>query len=217
MTWDWAFAWEIFPTLLQGLAVTVRATFAASATALIVGLVLEAARRCRWRSAARASGGLIEFIRSTPPLVQLYFIFYVLPNYGLTLSAFFAGVVGLGLHYGTYIAEVYRAGIDSIDRGQWEAAQALNIPTRRTWLAIIMPQAVKAVLPALGNYVNIMFKATPLLATITLTELLRQAQIVGSQTFRYLEPIALVGVLFLLVSYPSAVLLNRMEKRVALR
>jgi polar amino acid transport system permease protein len=139
----------------------------------------------------------------------------VLPDIGITLGPLLAGVIGLGLHYSTYTSEVYRAGIEGVPRGQWEAATALNLSARRTWIGVVLPQAIPKVIPALGNYVNGMFKDTPLLSAITVVELLNEAHAIGAQSFRYLEPITLVGVLFFVVSYPTALLVRRLEARLA--
>lgn len=124
MEWDWAFVREIFPTLLQGVKITILATILGSALAAAIGLAIALLRRSPNRLVARTIAFVAEFIRGTPLLVQLYFIFYVLPDVGILLPPLLAGVLGLGLHYGTYTAEVYRAGIDNTSRGQWEAAKA---------------------------------------------------------------------------------------------
>jgi polar amino acid transport system permease protein len=156
----------------------------------------------------------VEFVRDTPLLVQLYFLYFViLPAAGLPLSALWTGIVGIGAHYSAYTAEVYRAGIEGVPKGQWEAARALNFSVWQTWTAIILPQAIPKVIPALGNYLIAMFKDTPILSSIGVLEMLEQAQIIGSETFRYLEPMTEVGLLFLLVSYPSSRLVRRLEAR----
>ena len=127
MEWDWEFVWEIMPTLIQGVKITILATLLGSVLAAVVGLGI-ALRAARPTGCCRATVGFVaEFIRGTPLLVQLYFIFYVLPDIGILLPPLVAGVIGLGLHYGTYTAEVYRAGIDNVPRGQWEAAKACNL------------------------------------------------------------------------------------------
>jgi polar amino acid transport system permease protein len=215
MTWDWGFAWHILPQLLKALEITVEATLLGSAIAMVLGLALAMGRRSHNRLIAWPVAIFVEAVRSTPLLVQLYFLFFVLPDLGLTLGPLTAGVIGLGLHYSTYTSEVYRAGIESVPRGQWEAATALNLPARRTWTSIVLPQAIPAVVPALGNYVNGMFKDTPLLSAITVIELLNKAHEIGAQTFRYLEPITLVGLLFFVVSYPTSLLVRRLEARLA--
>ena len=214
--WDWGYAVDILPDLLKALRITIEATLLGSAIAMVLGLVLAIGRRSRRRLVRLPVAGFVEFVRSTPLLVQLYFIFFVLPDLGLTLSPLVAGVIGLGLHYSTYTSEVYRAGIEGVPRGQWEAALALNFPARRTWTSVVLPQAIPAVVPALGNYLIAMFKDTPLLSAITVVELLNEAQELGSRTFKYIEPITLVGVLFLVVSLISALLIRRLESRLAL-
>jgi polar amino acid transport system permease protein len=214
VTWDWSYTWSILPQLLQALTVAVAATLVAFVVAAILGLLLALGRRSSTRAVSWVAGAFVQFIRSTPLLVQLYFIFYVLPLYGLSLTAFAAGVLGLGVHYSTYLSEVYRAGINSVSRGQWEAATALNLPRSATWLRVILPQAIPPVIPVLGNYLLTMFKDTPLLSAITLVEMLQTAKILGSESFRYVEPFTIVGLLFLAVSYPSAILIRRLEIRV---
>jgi polar amino acid transport system permease protein len=146
-------------------------------------------------------------------LVQLFFWFYVLPGTGVSFSPLTTGVLGLGLHYSTYTAEVYRAGIDGVPVGQWEAATALSLPRRRTWTAVILPQAVRRVVPVLGNYVLAMFKDTPMLAAITVLDMLGEARLDSAASFRYLEPITVVGVLFVVIAYPTSVLMRTLERR----
>lgn len=215
MTWDWNYAVSILPELLKGLVVTVEATLLGSIVAFSVGLVLAVARQSERWALSGPVGVFVEFVRSTPLLVQLYLLFYVLPEFGVTLSPLVAGIAGLGLHYSAYAAEVYRAGIEGVPRGQWEAATALNLPAQRVWTSVVLPQAIPAVVPALGNYLVSMFKETPLLSAITVIELLSAAREAGSASFRYLEPFTLVGLLFLLVSYPSALAVRRLERRLA--
>jgi polar amino acid transport system permease protein len=215
MIWDWEFVWEIMPALLEGLVITVEATILGFSLAAILGLLLALARRSESAWLSQPAGAVVEFIRSTPLLVQLFFLFYVLPRYGIRMRPLLVGTLALGLHYGTYTSEVYRAGIEAIERGQWEAARALNFSSVHTWIRVILPQAIPPMVPALGNYFIGMFKETPQLSAITVVELLLTARIIGTRTFRFLEPITMVGVLFFLLSYPSALLLQRLEARYA--
>src|ERR671924_622119 len=129
------------------------------------------------------------------------------------LAALTTGVIGLGVHYACYLAEVYRAGIEGVPKGQWEAATALSLPPRLQWQHVILPQAIRNVLPALGNYAISMFKETPFLALITVPEMVQRAQAIGSITFRYLEPFTLAGLIFLAASYPTAIALRKLETR----
>lgn len=213
MEWNWEFVWEILPTLIQGAVVTVEATLLGSVVAMAVGLLFAIARRSRNRWVSRPIGFLVEFVRGTPLLVQLYFLFYVLPDIGILLPPLTAGVIALGLHYGTYTSEVYRAGIDNISRGQWEAAKAVNLTPTQTWVHVVVPQAIPPMIPALANYFIAMFKETPLLSAITVLELMNQARSVANFSYRYLEPMTLVGVFFLAISVPSVLLLRHLERR----
>lgn len=215
MAFDWNFVLEFMPELLEGLKTTVSAALVGFVIAAVLGLIFALARRSTNPWLSKSVSGFVEFIRSTPLLVQLYFFFYVLPLYGIRAPAFVVGVIGLGLHYSSYMSEVYRAGIDAISRGQWEAARALNFSARRTWTGIILPQAIPPMIPVLGNYLVAMFKETPQLAAIAVLELLQRAKNVGAYTFRYLEPITMVGVLFFLISYPAALLVQKLEARYA--
>jgi polar amino acid transport system permease protein len=211
--WNWDFAFEIFPQLLKAVWVTLSATVIGFMIALIIGLFWAIARRSRFKVVSLTVKGVVEFIRCTPLLEQFFFIFYVLPSYGVTLSPFTAGVIGLGLHYSTYISEVYRSGIESISRGQWEASIALNFSKVRTWISIILPQAIPPVLPMFGNYFIVLFKETPLLSAITVVELMSTAKMIGSESFRYLEPFTIVGLLFFLMGYPGSLLVKYLDAK----
>jgi polar amino acid transport system permease protein len=213
MIWDWHFAGKILPDLLRGLVVTIEATLLGYAVALVLGLVWAILRRSPSRIVSQVVRWVVEFIRSTPLLVQLFFLFFALPSLGLTFSALVTGVVGLGLHYSAYTSEVYRAGIADVPAGQWEAATALNLPRRRVWFGVVLPQAVRKVIPTLGNYLIAMFKDSPLLLAITVPEMLHSAYDVGARSLRFLEPMTIVGVLFVIVSVLSSLLLRRLEFR----
>ena len=210
---DLAYAAHCLPVLLKGLVVTVEATLAGTAIALVLGLVwalLGYVRSAVVRWPVRA---VIELVRSTPLLVQLYFLFYVLPDAGVVLSPLVTGMLGLGLHYSAYTAVVYRAGINAVPRGQWDAAAVLGLSRAHTLRAIILPQAIAPMVPALGNYFIAMFKDTPMLSAITVLELLQRAKLLGAAQFRYLEPLTLVGLLLLAVSLPASRLVARLEVR----
>ncbi|ASC66988.1 ectoine/hydroxyectoine ABC transporter permease subunit EhuD [Achromobacter denitrificans] len=210
---DWSFALEILPTLGSALIVTIQATLLGMLVAVTLGLVLAMLRRSRLRVVSLPVAFVIEFVRSTPLLVQMYFLFYVLPLTGLRMSPLATGIIALGLHYATYCAEVYRAGIEAVPKGQWEAATALNLSRWRTAVDVVLPQAIPPVVPALGNYLVAMFKDTPLLSAITVVELLQQSKMIGSATFRYTEPLTLVGLLFLALSLVAAWGVRGLEAR----
>jgi polar amino acid transport system permease protein len=211
--WDWGYAFEVLPQLLRALLVTLEITLLGSVLALLLGLAIAVLRQAHIPVLDQVLWALVEFIRSTPLLVQVFFLYFALPRFGLTLSALTVGVLGLGLHYATYTSEVYRAGIEAVPRGQWEAATALSLSRARTWTGVILPQAIPRVLPALGNYVISMFKEVPLLLAISVVEVVSKAQEIGSQTFRFTEPFTIAGLLFLALSYPASMLVRRLERR----
>ncbi|MHB1407439.1 MAG: ectoine/hydroxyectoine ABC transporter permease subunit EhuD [Desulfitobacteriaceae bacterium] len=211
--WDWNFTLEILPQLLKALRITISATAVAFILAAVLGLVIAMIKRSHFKALVYFISALVEFIRSTPLLAQLFFVFYVFPKFGLVLSPFAAGVLTIGVHYSTYLSEVYRAGIDAVPRGQWEAASVLNFSRLRIWLTIIIPQAIPPLIPVLGNYLIALLKETPLLSAITLVEILGTAKIIGDNSFRYLEPITLVGLLFLILSYLLSLLVQQVYAR----
>ncbi|HEX7048435.1 MAG TPA: ectoine/hydroxyectoine ABC transporter permease subunit EhuD [Gammaproteobacteria bacterium] len=217
MIWSWDYTFEVLPEILAAFIVTLEATLAGFALAAVLGLAWATARMSPVSWLARGASGIVEFVRSTPLLIQLYFLYYVLPDYGIALSPLVTGILALGLHYSCYTAEVYRAGIEAVPRGQWEAARALNLPTGTTWLRIVLPQAVKPTLPMLGNYLIAMFKDTPLLAAITVMEMLQTAKLTGAVSFRYLEPLTITGVVFLVVSLIASYAVRYLETRHAIR
>ncbi|RBL83108.1 ectoine/hydroxyectoine ABC transporter permease subunit EhuD [Streptomyces cavourensis] len=210
---DWSFALEILPTLGSALIITIQATVLGMLVAVTLGLALALLRRSRLAIVSLPTAFVIEFVRSTPLLVQMYFLFYVMPLTGVQMSPLATGIVALGLHYATYCAEVYRAGIEAVPRGQLEAARALNMSPWRTAVGVVLPQAIPPVVPALGNYLVAMFKDTPLLSAITVVELLQQSKMIGSSTFRYTEPLTLVGALFLALSLVAAWGVRGLEAR----
>jgi polar amino acid transport system permease protein len=214
VTWDWGYAGDVFPDILKAfLRYTLVATVLASLIAAVLGLVFAVIRRARVPVLAPLTTAVIEFVRSTPIPIQLFFVFYVLPQVGLRLSGLLVGVLVLGVHYACYYAEVYRAGIEAVPKGQWEACTALSLSDRDQWLRVVLPQAIRNVLPALGNYVISMFKETPFLFLIAVPEMVQVAVQTGGRSFRYLEPVTIAGLIFLAVSYPTAVAMRKLENR----
>ena len=204
MEWRWDFTWEILPRLIVAAGNTLLAAGIGYAIALVLGLVLALAQRTPWPVLTWAVREAVEFIRSTPLVLQIFFVFYVFPQFGVRLSPWVSGMIAIGLHYAAYLSEVYRAGIDGVPRGQWEACRALNLSTRRTYLGIVIPQALPIALPGMGNYLVGIFKDTPMLSVIGVAELMHAANAIGAETYRFLEPYTLVGVIFLAISLPTA-------------
>lgn len=210
--WNWDTAWAVLPRLLEGFfTVTLVVTIVGSLIAAVLGLVIAVVRRSAPRPIAAFVGFVVNFIRMTPIVVQLLFAYFAL----LTVDPLVIGIGVFGIHYATYMAEVYRAGIDAVPRGQWEATTALSMSRGRTWTAVVLPQAIRATVPSLGNYVISMLKDTPFLIAITVADMVSNALEFGGNSFRYLEPITLAGVIFFLASYPASILVRRLEKRLA--
>jgi polar amino acid transport system permease protein len=213
MSWDTghgelAFALSILPILLRGLVVTIEASIAGFVVALVLGLVFAVLKGARSRLISWPAIAVAEFFRDTPLLVQLFFLYYVLPEYGIVLPAFVTGALALGGQYSAYMAEVYRAGMEAIPRGQREAAHALDLSAARTFTHVILPQAVPRVIPALGNYLVSISKDVPVLSVVTVLEMLAVARIIGDQTFDYLVPLSMVGGLYLVLTLVASALVR---------
>lgn len=214
--WSWETFVDAFPIIITGINVTLGLTVTSFILALIVGfvwLILES-------TPIKAFNFIIywirEFIRSTPPIVQIFFLYYawpMVPYIGTSFTPFIAAMLALGIHFSTYVSEVYRSGIDSVDKGQWEASTALNLSLKDKWFNVVLPQALPPTIPMLGNYLIILFKEVPLAATIGVVGILSIARSYGAETWSYLEPLTIVAILFLVLSYPSALLVRMLENK----
>lgn len=211
LDWRWDFTWEILPRLLAATGNTLLAAGLGYAIAVVLGLVLALAQRTPLTVLTVAVREMVEFIRSTPLVLQIFFVFYVGPQFGIRLSPWTAGMIAIGLHYAAYLSEVYRGGLESVPKGQWEAAKSLNLSTGRTYFRVILPQALPPSLAGMGNYLVGIFKDTPMLSVIGVAELMHTANAIGSQTYRFLEPFTLVGIIFLLISLPTAAAIRLFE------
>ena len=214
--WRWDFAIEILPNMLWATLNTILAAGIGYAIATIVGLLFLLGQRTPIRIVNMVNREIVEFIRSTPLLIQLFFVYFVLPQFGITLSAWVCGMITIGLHFGTYLSEVYRGALEGVPRTQWEACRALNFSTTYTYRKIVLPQAFPIAIPGMGNYLVGIFKDTPLLSTIGVAELFHAATAVGGYHYRYLEPYTIVGIIFLTLSIPAAIWIRKIEKNVNL-
>jgi polar amino acid transport system permease protein len=212
--WKWEYSVEILPRLLSATVNTLLAAGFGYLIALIVGLAFALLQRTGVRPITFVVREIVEFIRSTPLIVQIFFIFYVGPQFGIRLSPWTSGMIAIGLHYASYLSEVYRAGLDNVPKGQWEACKALNMGPVQIYFRIIIPQAIPPSLPGMGNYLISIFKDTPMLSVIGVAELMHAATTIGSETYRYVEPYTLVGLIFLAISLPTALALRQLEARV---
>lgn len=209
-TWI-TYATSILPIILIGLTVTLKAAAAGFAIALVLGLLFALLRRSRIKAISWTTAVVVEFLRDTPLLVQLFFLYYVLPDFGIVLPAFMTGALALGLQYAAYTSEVYRGGIEAVPRGQWEAATALNLTRMQTYRDIVLPQAVPRILPAMGNYLVAMIKETPVLSVVTVMEMMGLATMIGERTFEYLVPLTMVGLIFLLLTLICSAAIHRLQ------
>lgn len=212
MEWRWSWVWELLPQFIEATGKTLLAAGGGYLIAVVLGLVLTLAQRTPWRPVTVVVRELVEFIRSTPLLLQVFFVFYVGPQFGINLSPWTSGLIAIGVHYAAYLSEVYRGGIESVPKGQWEAATAINMSTVQTYRRLIIPQALPPAIAGMGNYLVGIFKDTPMLSVIGVAELMHTANSVGALSYRYLEPYTMVGVLFLAISLPTAFFIARFEK-----
>jgi len=208
---DFSFAFSIFPQLAVAALTTLFITVASFLFALLVGIPVLLLRRSRWQLVSQTTTAVVDFIRCTPILVQLYFLYFAMPEFGVRLSPLATGLLVFSVHYGCYMSEVYRAGLEAIPAGQWDACVALSLPRPETYRSILLPQMIYPIIPAAGNYLVHLFKETPLLASISVVEMMFVSAEIGADRFRYLEPITLCGLLFLIMSITAAGLIRTAE------
>lgn len=208
-SWDWASVAEVLPELLLAFVQkTLLLTVLGSLIAAVLGLVWAFLTRELPRPIAALIAWVVDVIRMTPLPLQAFFLYYLTSWELMTI-----GIVVIGIHYSSYMAESYRSGIESIRQGQWEAATALSLPKLRTWRAVILPQALRATIPSLGNWAIAMFKDTPFLIVIGVVEMVTTARLFGANEFRYTEAMTMAGLIFLAASYPTAILMRKLEKK----
>jgi polar amino acid transport system permease protein len=204
---------EYLPLLAKGALVTVEVFVCALVVATLLGMVWALMRVSRVRALSDFSKALINIIRGIPILVQLFYIYFVFPEIGVQLSAFEAGVIGLGFAYSCYMAEVFRAGIEAVDPGQVEAAQSLGMGRALILWRVVLPQAFKISLPPYGNTCIMLLKDTSQTSIITVAELSFQGRLIASSTFKNTEIFTLVAVWYLAMCVPLILLVGRLEKK----
>ena len=203
---------EFLPILLTGVKLTILVTIGSLAVSTVLGLVWALMRVSGIRALAAISRTIINVIRGIPIIVQLFYIYFVLPDFGITLSALQAAIIGLGIAYSAYQAENFRAGIEAIDHGQIEAAQSIGMGWVMMMRRVILPQAVRIVLPPYGNTMIMMLKDSSQASTITVAELALQGKLIASATFQNSTVFTLVALLYLTMSLPLIVLVGWLEK-----
>jgi polar amino acid transport system permease protein len=204
---------EFLPILLMGVKLTILVTIGSLAVSTILGLIWALMRVSGIRLLAATSRTIINIIRGIPIIVQLFYIYFVLPDFGITLSALQAAIIGLGIAYSAYQAENFRAGIEAIDHGQVEAAQSIGMGWGLMMRRVILPQAVRIVLPPYGNTMIMMLKDSSQASTITVAELALQGKLIASSTFQNSTVFTLVALLYLTMSIPLIIIVGWLEKR----
>jgi His/Glu/Gln/Arg/opine family amino acid ABC transporter permease subunit len=198
--------------LLGGLLITVELTLVVIVLSLIFALFVALAGMSRITPLRWLMKSYLEVMRGTPLFLQLIYVYYVLPSIGIRLDPFSAGVLALTLNYSAYISEVYRGGIQAISRGQHDAAAALGMTHALSMRRIILPQAIRIIIPTLGNYFIGLFKDTALASAISIQELLYTAQVKAALSYQYFTLYTVVGVMYFAVSFPAARLVGYLER-----
>jgi len=206
---------QYFPLLLEGVTLTIVVTLGSVILSSLLGLVWAIMAVSKSRILRGISRTFITIIRGIPIIVQLFYIYFVLPELGINLTALQAGIIGLGLAYSAYQAENFRAGIEAIDKGQIEAAHSIGMTDGLIMRRVILPQAVRIVLPPFGNTIIMLLKDSSLVSTITVAELTRQGQLIASSTFDNMTVFTLVALMYLAMAVPLTFLTRHLEKRYA--
>jgi polar amino acid transport system permease protein len=209
----WRDTVEFLPILMSGVALTIMVTIGSLLLSTVLGLVWALMRVSGIGVLTGFSGGLINVIRGIPIIVLLFYLYFVMPEFGVTLTALQAAILGLGIAYSAYQAENFRAGIEAIDKGQIEAAQAIGMSWWQTMRRVVLPQAVKIVLPPYGNVMIMMLKDSSQASTITVAELALQGKLIASSTFKNTSVFTLVALMYLTMSIPLILLVRHFEKR----
>jgi len=204
---------DFLPILLKGAVVTVEVTVLSFLLSSVIGLGLALMRLSPIKAVSAAGATIVNIIRGLPIIVQLFYIYFVLPDIGIQLTAFQAGVIGLGIAYSAYQAENFRAGIEAVDPGQREAAQAMGMRGTLIMRRVILPQAFRIALPPYGNTLVMMLKDSSLVSTITVAEMTRAGQLIASSTFQNMTVYTLVALLYLVMSLPLVFGLRKLEHR----
>jgi polar amino acid transport system permease protein len=206
-------ATEFMPILLQGVWLTILVTLGSLALSTVLGLVWALMRVSGVRTLSGLSASLINVIRGIPIIVLLFYLYFVMPDFGITLTALQAAILGLGIAYSAYQAENFRAGIEAIDKGQIEAAQTIGMSWWLTMRRVVLPQAVRIVLPPYGNIMIMLLKDSSQASTITVADLALQGKLIASSTFKNTSVFTLVALMYLTMSIPLILLVRHFEKK----
>lgn len=209
----WSDVVEFLPELLGGARWTIALTLVIMSVSMVAALLVALARLSRFPALRIPMAAYVEFIRSTPALEQLYYIFYVMPFFGVTFPAVIAGIVGMSINYTAYLSEVYRAAVSAVPRTQVEAAESLGLSYWQSRRLVILPQAARVALPPTVNYLLGLFKDTSLLSLITIKELMFAGILFGATTFKYFTILTEVAIIYFIICYPVALLSTWLGRR----
>ncbi len=215
-TWgasDWQRIYGYLPALFDGALITLKVAFFALALGTALGLLVAMGSRSRFRPVRVVVSIYVQVGRGIPELVQIFIWYYVLPEFGIVLSPFLAGVIAIGVAFGPYLGEVFRAGVEAVDVTQWEAAEVLGLSRAKVWRRVVLPQALRTVFPVWTSYLISIFKATSLLSFISLREVFAVARNEAALNFRYLELFAIVMIIYLAMGVPTIVALRALARR----
>jgi His/Glu/Gln/Arg/opine family amino acid ABC transporter permease subunit len=205
---------SVFPQLLSAVPVVLQLAFGAMALALILGLLIALARLSNSNLLKAIATAFVEVMRGTPLLVQLVYIFFVLPSIGIEIEPVPAGILGLGLNYAAYLSEVFRSAILSVERGQTEAALSLGYTPNSTLWKVVIPQSFVVSMAPIGNYFISLVKDTALTSVIAVAEILKTANMINSQTFQTTEIYTAAAVMYLIISLPLSRAVVVLERKV---
>lgn len=206
-------AWDSLPTILKGLVLTLTLTVVCGSMSLVFGILVALARRSSRRVVRICFGAYVQLFRSTPLMLQLVYIYFALPFVGIRIPALLSGIIGLTLHYTAYLCEVYRGAIEAVPRGQSDAAAALGMRNRVVMARVILPQAIRMIIPALCNYMVSLLKDTSLVSVITIQEMMFRGQIFAAQTYDYFTVYTVVFFFYFAVGFPGIKLVDYLERR----
>ena len=214
LDWSILFRAPFSEQLTDAILLTVEIAAYAWVAAMLLGLLAGLARDAPSAMVRGAATAHVEIFRNIPVLVQLFFIYYVLPYVGIVLTPFVSGAMGLTLNYAAYMAEVFRSGIQAIPKGQWEAGSSVGMSRRLLMRRIILPQAIRIIIPSLGNFFVSIFKDSALVSVITMRDLMFSGQLLASATYKHFEIFAMVAVIYFLISYPTAKFVEWIEAKI---
>lgn len=210
---DFSFLSEYYSFFIDGVKFTIFLAFFAVLIGFVLGLLLSLMRLSNKKILNIISSAYIEFIRGTPVLVQLYIVFYGLPHLGITLPDFIAGIIALSVNSSAYVAEIIRAGIQAVDKGQMEAARSIGMTPSMAMRYIIIPQAVKNILPALGNEFIVVIKESSIASIIGIHELMYNADTVRGNIFKPFEPLIIAAIIYFILTFSLSKVVGVFERR----